>query len=136
MRKEKLEDKSKLEKSYLEMLNEARKNASSLRDKLDDLSVDENIKSRIRRILGDTDNERCMEEAIRYSLWLDSERASSFFADIVLICEGAAEKTFIDYMIKNEWIDLREKKIYVLDAMGKFNIHRYMNLFKELGIYH
>jgi hypothetical protein len=29
-----------------------------------------------------------------------------------------------------------EKKIYVLDAMGKFNIHRYMNLFKELGIYH
>jgi len=119
------------------MMEQNNELAQLLRGKLDDPSVDENIKSRIRRILGETDNERRMEEeAIRYSLWLDSERASSFFADIVLICEGATEKTFIDYMIKNEWIDLREKKIYVLDAMGKFNIHRYMNLFKELGIYH
>ena len=87
--------------------------------------------------MGDTDDDtRMEEEAIRYLLWLDSERCSAFFADIVLICEGATEKTFIDYLIKNEWSDLREKRIYILDAMGKFNIHRYMNLFKELGIYH
>ena len=99
--------------------------------------IDENTKDRIRKILGDTDDDRRMdEEAIRYTLWLDSERASSFFADIVLICEGATEKTFINYLLKNEWTDLREKKIYVLDAMGKFNIHRYMNLFKALGIRH
>jgi len=108
-----------------------------LRSKLDDSSVDESTKDRIKKILGETDDERRMdEEAIRYSLWLDSERASSFFADIVLICEGATEKTFIDYLIKNEWTDLKEKMIYVLDAMGKFNVHRYMNLFKELGIRH
>ncbi len=42
----------------------------------------------------------------------------------------------VNYLIKNEWNDLREKRVYVLDTMGKFNIHRYMNLFKELGIYH
>jgi len=69
-------------------------------------------------------------------LWLDSERCSAFFADIVLICEGSTEKVFIDYLIKNKWDDIREKRIYVLDTMSKFNIHRYMNLFKELGIYH
>lgn len=111
--------------------------AQLLQSKLDDPSVDQPTKNRIRSIMGDTeDDTRMEEEAIRYLLWLDSERCSSFFADIVLICEGATEKTFIDYLIKSEWSDLREKRIYILDAMGKFNIHRYMNLFKELGIYH
>jgi len=108
-----------------------------LQTKLNDPAVEESTKKRIKRIMGDTDDDRRMEEeAIRYLLWLDSERCSAFFADIVLICEGATEKAFIDYLIKNEWNDIREKKTYILDAMGKFNIHRYMNLFKELGIYH
>jgi predicted ATP-dependent endonuclease of OLD family len=108
-----------------------------LKSKLNEDSVDQPTKNRISEIIGDTDEDtRMKEEEIRYLLWLDSERCSAFFADIVLICEGATEKTFIDYLIKNKWSDLREKRIYVLDAMGKFNIHRYMNLFKELGIYH
>jgi len=120
-----------------DILKENNELAQLFREKLDDPSVDESTKNGIRNILGDTDDDTRMdEEGIRYSLWLDSERSSSFFADIVLICEGATEKTFIDYLLKNEWDDLREKKIYVLDAMGKFNIHRYMNLFKALGIYH
>lgn len=107
------------------------------KDKLSNPTVDESVKRRIRKIMGDTDDDtRMEEEAIRYLLWLDSERCSAFFADIVLICEGATEKAFIDYLIKNEWNNLREKRSYLLDAMGKFNIHRYMNLFKELGIHH
>jgi len=111
--------------------------AQLLRTKLDDPSVGANTKSKIRKILGGTeDTTRLEEESIRYLLWLDSERCSAFFADIVLICEGATEKVFIDYLIKNKWDDIREKRIYVLDAMSKFNIHRYMNLFKELGINH
>jgi len=121
-------------KTIIEQNNEL---AQLLQSKLNDRSVDQPTKDRIRRLLGDTDDDtRMEEEAIRYLLWLDSERCAAFFADIVMICEGATEKTFIDYLIKNEWNDLREKRIYVLDAMGKFNIHRYMNLFKELGIYH
>lgn len=108
-----------------------------LRSRLDDPSFEQNTKNSIKNIIGDTDDDRRMEEeSIRYLSWLDSERCSAFFADIVLISEGATEKIFIDYLIKNEWADLRENNIYILDAMGKFNIHRYMNLFKELGIYH
>lgn len=111
--------------------------AQMLQDKLKDKTVDKSTKDRIRNILGDTDDDtRMEEEAIRYTLWLDSERCSAFFADIVLICEGASEKLLIDYLIKNKWSELREKRIYILDAMGKYNIHRYMNLFYELGIYH
>jgi predicted ATP-dependent endonuclease of OLD family len=122
------------QKKIIEQNNEL---AQLLKSKLNDPSVDQHTKKRIEEIIGDTDDDmRMEEEAIRYLLWLDSERCSAFFADIVLICEGATEKTFIDYLIKNKWSDLREKRIYVLDAMGKFNIHRYMNLFKELGIYH
>lgn len=83
--------------------------AQLLQSKLNDPSVDQSTKNSIRRIMGDTDDDtRMEEEAIRYLLWLDSERCSAFFADIVLICEGATEKTFIDYLIKNEWNDLRE----------------------------
>lgn len=121
-------------KTIIEQNNEL---TQLLQRKLNDPSVDESTKREIRRKLGDTeDTTRMEEESIRYLLWLDSERCSAFFTDIVLICEGATEKVFIDYLIKNKWNDLREKRIYVLDAMGKFNIHRYMNLFKELGIYH
>ncbi len=75
-------------------------------------------------------------EAIRYSLWLDPNRCCAFFADFVLICEGASEKILVDYLIKSKDVELLSKEIYILNAMGKENIHRYMNLFKELGIKH
>jgi len=103
-----------------------------------DNNISENIRDEIKqKYLNPEDiEERIEKESMRYVLWLDSERSSAFFAELVLICEGATEKTFIEYLIKNEWSELLKNKIYVLDAMGKPNIHRYMNLFKELGIYH
>jgi len=62
-----------------DILKENNELVQLLKEKLDDSSIDENTKDRIRKILGDTDDDRRMdEEAIRYTLWLDSERASSF----------------------------------------------------------
>jgi len=91
----------------------------------------------LKRILGETIEDKDMDlEAIRYSLWLNPDRCCAFFADFVLICEGASEKILIDYLIKNKEIEPLNKEIYILNAMGKENIHRYMNLFKELGIKH
>jgi len=111
--------------------------AQHLRNKLNDPSVSEKTKEKIRRKLSSTDDvTRMEEESIRYLLWLDATRCSAFFADIVLICEGATEKIFIEYLIENKWENLKEKRVCILDAMGKYNIHRYMNLFKELGILH
>jgi predicted ATP-dependent endonuclease of OLD family len=121
-------------KNIIEQNNEL---AQLLQSKLNDPSVGNSIKNSIKKILGDTEEAmRMEEESIRYLLWLDSERCCAFFTDTVLICEGATEKIFIEYLIKNKWENLREKRIYILDAMGKFNIHRYMNLFKGLGIFH
>jgi predicted ATP-dependent endonuclease of OLD family len=91
----------------------------------------------LKRILGEKIEDRDLDlEAIRYSLWLDPDRCCAFFADFVLICEGASEKVLIDYLLKNKEVNLLEKEVYILNALGKENIHRYMNLFGELGIKH
>lgn len=111
--------------------------ARYLESKLADSSLSAEAKKEIReRYLGETDEKRMEEESIRYMLWLDTTRCAAFFSDIVLICEGATEKILIEYLIENKWKDLAEKRACILDAMGKYNIHRFMNLFKELGIHH
>ena len=75
-------------------------------------------------------------EGLRYFLWLNSERCSLFFANKILLVEGPSEKIFIEYLLKNKIISLKEKHLYILDSFGKFNIHRFMNLFEKLGVYH
>lgn len=109
-----------------------------LRDKLKDKSIESSVKQEIeRRYIDITDDVRRMEEeSMRYMLWLDATRCAAFFSEIVLLCEGPSEKIFIEYLIENEWKDLAEKRACILDVMGKYNIHRFMNLFKELGIRH
>jgi len=82
------------------------------------------------------DEEKLLEESIKFSIWLDIERASMFFAKHVLICEGASEKAFIDYLMNTQWSELKEKHIYCLDALGKYNIHRYIVLLSKFGISH
>ncbi|MBY0091420.1 AAA family ATPase [Priestia aryabhattai] len=96
------------------------------------------FKNLLDGILTDEDNEEIIsqEEKFRYQLWLDSERASMFFANHVIITEGATEKILIEYLLDNEWADLKKEKLYVLDAMGKYNIHRYMKLLSLFGIKH
>jgi len=92
----------------------------------------------LKRLLRETDeNARYEQEAIRYLMWLDTERCCSFFSDNVCICEGPTEKRFIDYMIRNHWQEeFKNKKVYVFESGGKFHIHRFMNLFASLGISH
>ncbi len=75
-------------------------------------------------------------EAMRYFIWLDSERSSMFFAEKVLIVEGMTEKVFLDYLFANEWKDIQQDGLYVLDSMGKYNTVRFMSLLKKLNIEH
>ncbi len=76
------------------------------------------------------------EESFRYSLWLDSERSNLFFSKHVILCEGATEKALFDYLLDTKWIDLKKRQIYILDSLGKFNIHKFMSLLGSLGIRH
>lgn len=91
----------------------------------------------LKKLINDKDEEiKLLEEAIKFSIWLDSERSSMFFAKHILICEGATEKAFIDFLMNTEWVDLKEKHIYCLDSLGKYNIHRYINLLNRFGLSH
>lgn len=91
----------------------------------------------LKRILGEEIVDKDIErESIRYCLCLDPDRCCAFFADTVLICEGLSEKALIDTLVKNGRIKLKNSKVYFLNAAGKYDIHRYMNLFGRLGIKH
>jgi len=75
-------------------------------------------------------------EAVKYFLWLDSERCGMFFAGQVLLVEGPTEKAMINYFLNTNQIISPNGGLFVLDCMGKFNIHRFMNLLSPLNIPH
>ena len=75
-------------------------------------------------------------EAVKYFLWLDPFRCGLFFAERVLLVEGPSEVVFINYLLSNGHITMPKGGIFVLDCIGKYNIHRFINLLGELGIRH
>ncbi|AOE91146.1 ATP-dependent nuclease [Ralstonia pseudosolanacearum] len=76
------------------------------------------------------------EEQFRFQLWLDGERSSLFFADKVLLVEGATERGLFSYLLANNWHDLSSQRICLVDVLGKYNFHRYMALLESYGIPH
>lgn len=109
------------------------------RDRLDAVLADNLIPARAHGLDQNSDfdeEERAADEAIKYFLWLDAERSSLFFARHVLLCEGASEKVFFDYIADDDWKFLRDGRVYVLDCLGKFNIHRFVGLLSALGLPH
>lgn len=109
-----------------------------LQDYVDDNEVDEEKKSRARTMINNAPDVEIafQHEKFRFQLWLDSDRSSMFFADKVLLVEGATEKALFNYLLANDWHDLAKKRIFIVDALGKFNFHRFLNLFEAFGIYH
>lgn len=75
-------------------------------------------------------------EAVKYFLWLNPDRCGLFFANHVLIVEGPSEQALINKLIGESAIARPANGLYVLDALGKYNIHRFMNLLWRLGIAH
>lgn len=74
------------------------------------------------------------EERFRYQMWLDGERSSMFFADRVLLVEGASERALFNYLLVNDWFDLSAHRICVVDVLGKYNFHRYITLLNAFQI--
>ena len=104
---------------------------------VNDPAVPDNAKGDARRLLrGATEDSAIaeQEERFRYQLWLDSERASMFFADRVLIVEGATEKALFAWLLARDWHDLCRHRVAIVDAMGKYNLHRYIALLEGFGI--
>jgi predicted ATP-dependent endonuclease of OLD family len=75
-------------------------------------------------------------EAVKYFLWLNPDRCGMFFANHVLVVEGPSEQAFINKLLGDGKITRPVDGLYVLDSIGKYNIHRFMNLLTHLGIPH
>lgn len=75
-------------------------------------------------------------EAVKYFLWLNPDRCGMFFANHVLIVEGPSEQAFINKLLGEGKVKRPLDGLYVLDSIGKFNIHRFMSLLTALGIRH
>ena len=74
-------------------------------------------------------------EALRYFLCLNAERSNAFFASNTILVEGASEVGLINRLIADGQI-LNASGVCVFDCLGKYNVHRFMNLFEKLGIKH
>lgn len=75
-------------------------------------------------------------EAVKHFLWLNPDRSSVFFANHVLLVEGPTEVALINRLIGDGKIKNADCGLYVLDCIGKYNIHRFMNLLIHLGVPH
>lgn len=84
------------------------------------------------------DNEDfCIDmECIKYCLWLNPFRCSAFFSNLVLLVEGPTESALIGNLLDNGQIPRPKSGVTVFDALGKYNIPRFMKLFSALGIRH
>ncbi len=74
-------------------------------------------------------------EAIKYFLWLNPDRAGMFFARQVLLVEGPSETALINKLLDDGKLNFPDG-VYVLDCLGKYNMHRFMNLLGSLEISH
>lgn len=74
-------------------------------------------------------------ESVKYFLWLNPDRASIFFANTVLLVEGQSETTLVNKLLDDGKVRLPQGT-YALDCIGKYNIHRFMNLLGALGVRH
>ncbi len=83
----------------------------------------------------DQDDLQTDMEAVKYALWLDQKRSAAFFAEKVLLVEGPTETALLTYMIDHGLLP-DCKGVFVLDTIGKYNIHRFMRLFQSFGIRH
>ena len=75
-------------------------------------------------------------EAVKHFLWLNADRSSVFFANHVLLVEGQTEVALVNRLVGDGKIANADCGLYVLDCIGKYNIHRFMNLLSHLGVPH
>lgn len=121
-----------------EVFGEGKRLAVALESFCDNPEVPDSKKVKARKLLRDMPEQEVAEaeERFRYQLWLDSSRTSIFFANKVIVCEGLSEWALFNYLLENEWHDLRPERISILDALGKYNIHRYLALLDAFAIPH
>lgn len=122
--------------SLEQFFGEGRRLTTALKEFVEDQSIPDAAKKAARNMIAQAPNEEISEaeERFRFQLWLDGDRSHLFFAGHAVVCEGPSETALLNYMLENEWLDLRSKKISVVNALGKFNVHRFQALLHAFSI--
>lgn len=89
---------------------------------------------KVAKTMQDDDRKPEME-SVKYFLWLNPDRAGMLFAQHVLLVEGPSETALINRLLDDGKLVLPHGT-YVLDCLGKYNVHRFMNLLSGLGVVH
>lgn len=76
------------------------------------------------------------EERQRVLYDLDARRASAFFADRVIVVEGPSDMLFFDWLARQGRLTRLGPNVGVLDAFGKFELHRASATLSLFGIPH
>lgn len=74
--------------------------------------------------------------AMKMELWLHPQRSAAFFATTTLLVEGPSEVSVHTYLARNGHLAGGGKDVVVVDCMGKWNLHRFMNLMNAFGVDH
>jgi predicted ATP-dependent endonuclease of OLD family len=101
---------------------------------LQDECDNENERNKLNKIISKSDFVDEDFEKFRYQLWLDSDRAGMFFANKVLLVEGATERAIFNWLLARDWYNLSEHRIAIIDVLGKYNFHRFAGLLDKFRI--
>ena len=82
------------------------------------------------------EDETLAMESIKYTLWLNPIRAGAFFAERVLLVEGPSEYALFTFMLAKGLLKSPRCGVTIVDTLGKWNIHRFMNILGALRIPH
>lgn len=107
-----------------------------LKKAIDKPDVEENKKGNIQKLINGLPAQDVAEaeERFRHQMWLEGERCSVFFSSKAILCEGPSERVLFNYLLENQWSDLRLKRVCVIDTLGKYNMHRCISLMRGFGI--
>jgi hypothetical protein len=83
-----------------------------------------------------SEDETTEMESIKYALWLNPLRAAAFFAERVLLVEGTSEYGLITCLLGDGKLRTPQRGVCILDTLGLWNMHRFMNLLSGFRIPH
>ena len=74
------------------------------------------------------------DELLKFSSALNNERSELFFADLVLLVEGATEKLIYDLLLRKKGIEPDLNNVSIIETSGKGSMHNYIHLLNSLNI--
>ena len=74
------------------------------------------------------------KEELKLLTQFDASRNEVFFANKVILVEGATERYFLPYIFKLKDIDINRERISIIESGGKKNLEFFIKILREFGI--